>query len=331
VAAEADPGTLPTDDAEASGGGESLLTVVIALIANTLVALAKSAAAAFTGSASMVAEAVHSWADAGNQIFLLLAERRGARPVDASHPRGYGRDTYIWSLFAAVGLFAAGGVVSVYHGISVLGAEGEAGHYAVNYVVLAVAFVLEGISFRQAVKQTRGEAASFGLHPLAFINRTSNPTLRAVFLEDSVALIGILLAAAGVGLHQLTGDAIWDALGSIAVGLLLGVAAVFLIGRNRQFLVGQTVSQETWERALHTLLERTEVERVTYLHLEYVGPSRCFLVAAVDLTGDDEEPLLAVRLRRLEAAIEDRDFIVDAVLTLSTPDEAALGVDGLAP
>jgi cation diffusion facilitator family transporter len=272
----------------------------------------------------MVAEAVHSWADAGNQIFLLIAERRGARPADDSHPRGYGRDTYIWSLFAAVGLFAAGGVVSVYHGIVALGSEGESGDYLINYVVLAVAFVLEGISFRQAVKQTRGQASTFGMHPLSFINRTSNPTLRAVFLEDSVALIGILLAATGVGLHQLTGNAVWDALGSIAVGLLLGVAAVFLIGRNRQFLVGQAVSQETWDRALNTLLARREVDRVTYLHLEYVGPARCFLVAAVDLTGDDEEPLLAVRLRNLEASIEDRDFIVDAVLTLSTPDEKAL-------
>jgi cation diffusion facilitator family transporter len=319
--------TLPPDEAgggDQSGGGESLLPVI-----DALVAVAKSVAAVITGSASMVAEAVHSWADAGNQIFLLIAERRGARPADDSHPRGYGRDTYIWSLFAAVGLFAAGGVVSVYHGIAALGREGESGNYLINYVVLAIAFVLEGISFRQAVKQTRGQASTFGLHPLSFINRTSNPTLRAVFLEDSVALIGILLAASGVGLHQLTGNAVWDALGSIAVGLLLGVAAVFLIGRNRQFLVGQTVSQETWDRALNTLLERPEVDRVTYLHLEYVGPARCFLVAAVDLTGDDEEPLLAVRLRKLEAAIEDRDFIVDAVLTLSTPDEPSLRAGGV--
>ena len=162
---------------------------------------------------------------------------------------------------------------------------------------------------------------------MSFINRTSNPTLRAVFLEDSVALIGILLAATGVGLHQLTGNASGTRSARSPSVLLLGVAAVFLIGRNRQFLVGQTVSQETWDRALSTLLARREVDRVTYLHLEYVGPARCFLVAAVDLTGDDEEPLLAVRLRRLEASIEDRDFIVDAVLTLSTPDEKALIAD----
>ena len=319
-----DAGTEDTEEPKASGGGESLLTVLVALVANALIAVAKSVAALITGSASMVAEAVHSWADAGNEIFLLVAERRGARPPDDAHPRGYGRDTYIWSLFAAVGLFAAGGVVSVYHGVVALGRGEAPTSYLINYVVLAIAFVLEAVSFRQAVKQTRGEAARFGLRPLSFVNRTSNPTLRAVFLEDFVALIGILLAAAGVGLHQLTGNPVWDALGSIAVGLLLGVAAVFLITRNRQFLVGQTVSSEMWQRALRTLLGRPEVARVTYLHLEYVGPSRCFLVAAVDLTGDDAEPRLAVRLRDLELDIEDQDFIVDAVLTLATPDEADL-------
>jgi cation diffusion facilitator family transporter len=303
---------------------DSLVTVIVALVANALIAVAKSVAAVLTGSASMVAEAAHSWADAGNEIFLLIAERQGSRPRDASHPRGYGRDSYIWSLFAAVGLFTAGSVVSIWHGATQLTAEGGHENYLVNYVVLAIAFVLEGISFRQAVGQTRGEAASFGLRPLSFINRTSNPTLRAVFLEDFVALVGICLAVVGIGLHQMTGNAVWDALGSIAVGVLLGVAAVFLINRNRQFLVGQTVSLELWDRALEALLDRDAVDRVTYLHLEYVGASRCFLVAAVDLTGDDAEPLLAVRLRRLEAEIEQRDFVEDAVLTLSTPDEVAL-------
>ncbi|MGD9958174.1 cation diffusion facilitator family transporter [Nocardioides sp.] len=303
---------------------ESLVTVVVALVANALIAVAKTVAAVFTGSASMVAEAAHSWADAGNEIFLLIAERQGRRPRDESHPRGYGRDTYIWSLFAAVGLFTAGSVVSLWHGASQLTSTSAHENYVVNYVVLAIAFVLEGISFRQAVGQTRGEAATFGLRPLSFINRTSNPTLRAVFLEDFVALIGIAFATIGIGLHQLTGNAVWDALGSIAIGVLLGAAAIFLINRNRQFLVGQTVSPELWDRALTALLEREAVERVTYLHLEYVGASRCFLVAAVDLTGDDAEPLLAVRLRRLEAEIEEREFVEDAVLTLSTPDEAAL-------
>ena len=304
--------------------GDSLFTVVLALVANALIALAKSVAALLTGSASMVAEAAHSWADAGNEVFLLLAERRGTRPADAGHPRGYGRDAYIWSLFAAVGLFAAGSMVAIYHGIESL-ATGEApGSYLVNYVVLAIAFVLEGISFRQALRQTRGEAARWGLHPLSFINRTSKTTLRAVFLEDAAALIGLLFAALGVGLHQATGSAVWDAIGSIAVGLLLGLVAIFLIERNRQFLIGKSVSPELQRRTLTALLAHNEIERVTYLHVEYVGPMQLFVVAAVDLTGDDRETALAVRLRRLEAELEGHELITDAVLTLSTTDEPSL-------
>jgi len=313
----------PEESKDEAGG--TLVTVLVALVANGLIAVAKSVASVLTGSASMVAEAAHSWADTGNEVFLLLADRRGSRPRDASHPRGYGRDTYVWSLFAAFGLFAVGSAVSVLHGVQQLGAHGGAQEsYLVNYVVLAVAFVLESASFVQAARQTVGNARTWGLHPLSFINRTSNPTLRAVFLEDFAALVGLFLAAAGVGLHQLTGQAVWDAAGSIAVGILLGAVATFLITRNRQFLVGASMPPELVSKVLATMLAHREIERVTYLHLEYVGPTRFFVVAAVDLTGDDVESALSRRLRRLEAELEGPDLIEDAVLTLATPDEPSL-------
>jgi len=316
---------------QSKGGGSSLVTVLVALAANGLIAVAKLVAAFMTGSASMVAEAAHSWADTGNEVFLLLAEHRGSRPRDASHPRGYGRDTYVWSLFAAFGLFSVGSAVSVLHGLQQLAADSEAQEsYLVNYVVLAVAFVLEGLSFAQAARQTAGDARTWGLHPLTFINRTSNPTLRAVFLEDFAALVGLLLAAAGVGLHQVTGQAVWDAAGSIAVGVLLGVVAVYLINRNRQFLVGASMPPELVSKVLETLLTHPQIERVTYLHLEYVGPTRFFVVAAVDLTGDDVESALAVRLRRMEGELEAHDMIEDAVLTLATPDEPSLAPSPIA-
>ncbi len=304
--------------------GESTLTVVVAFVANALIAIAKSVAAVLTGSASMVAEAAHSWADTGNEVFLLVAEKRGARPRDASHPRGYGRETYVWSMFAAVGLFTAGSVVSLVHGIQQLGATEESGDYLLGYIVLAIAFLLEGTSFLQALRQTRGAAARFELHPVTFISRTSNSTLRAVFLEDFAALVGLVLAAAGLALHQITGSAVWDALGSIAVGVLLGFVAIFLINRNRQFLVGRSVSGSGRREALRELLEHQEIERITYLHLEFVGPERYFVVAAIDLTGNEDEAHLAVRLRRLEAELEHHGVIEDAVLTLSTPDEPSL-------
>jgi cation diffusion facilitator family transporter len=304
----------------------SLVTVVVALVANGLLAVAKSVAAAVTGSAAMVAEAAHSWSDTGNEVFLLLAERRGKRPRDADHPRGYGRATYIWSLVAAFGLFSAGAVVSVWHGITeLLGEPGKAA-YTANYVVLGLAFLFEGVSFVQASRQVRGKAARWGLHPLRFVTQTSDPTLRAVFFEDSAALLGLVLAGAGIGLHQLTGHHEFDAAGSIAVGVLLAGVAIFLMRRNMDYLLGEGDSAEIRKLVLARLLEHRDIERVTYLHLEYVGPQRLFVVAAVDLTGDDREPDLAVRLRQVEADVEQNENIEDAVLTLSLPEDASLTV-----
>jgi cation diffusion facilitator family transporter len=272
----------------------------------------------------MVAEAAHSWADAGNEVFLLIAERSGSRPPDEEHPRGHGRSTYIWSLFAAFGLFSAGAVVSVWHGISQLTAGTEETGFVINYVVLAVALVLEGSSFAQASRQLRGAAARWELHPLRYITRTSDPTLRAVFFEDASALVGILIAAAGIGLHQLTGDPVFDALGSVAIGALLAVVAVFLMRRNMDYLLGESLSPELRAGVLRDLLDHPEIDRITYLHVEYVGPHQLFIVAAVDLVGDDREPQLAIRLRRVETDIERHDLITDAVLTLAPPDDPAL-------
>lgn len=319
-----DPSPPPAATVPAPGG--SLLTVLLALGANALIALAKSAVAFFTGSASMVAEAAHSWADAGNEVFLLIAERRAARPPDDAHPLGYGREAYVWSMFAAFGLFTAGAVVSIVHGVQQWSApEGEA-NYFWAYVVLAISFVLEGVSFTQAVRQARGVARARGLDAWRYLSRGSDPTLRAVFAEDFSALVGIIIAALGIGLHQLTGNPVYDAIGSICVGLLLGAVALFLISRNRDFLVGQSVDPVTRQRVVATLLAQPGIERVTYLHLEFVGPGRVFLVAAVDLLGDAPESEVAWRLRAIEAQVEAHPMVMRAVLTLATPQEPALRI-----
>lgn len=306
-------------------GGESLLTVIIAFVANLLIAIAKSVAAVITGSAAILAEAAHSWADAGNEIFLLIADRRSARRRDRAHPMGFGREAYVWSMFAAFGLFTAGAVVSITHGITELIEPEPAGNFGVAYLILAIAFVLEGVSFTQAFRQARRFGRAQGVSPLRFIGQTSNPTLRAVFAEDAAALLGLIIAAVSVGLHQVTGSAVPDAVGSILVGVLLAVVAVFLIDRNRRFLVGEEVQPQQRDVVLGRLMEHPEVDRVTYLHVEYVGPSRLYLVAAVDMTGDEVEHDLAVRLRRVERQLEDHDVIEEAVLTLATADEPSLG------
>ena len=301
-----------------------MLTVIIAFGANLLVAIAKSIAALVSGSASMVAEAAHSWADTGNEVFLLIAERRGAKKRDAAHPLGYGRETYIWSMFAAFGLFTAGAIVSIYHGISELGETGPAEDVVLNYVVLGLSFCLEGTSFLQAYRQAHGAATKRKVPVLRHVLQSSNPTLRAVFAEDAAALVGLVIAFLGVFLHQVTGLAVFDAIGSIAVGLLLGVVAIVLIDRNRRFLLGESTSPELENAVLVELLARKQVERVTYLHLEFVGPSRVYLVAAVDLTGNEDESHVAVRLRDVEKSLEESQYIEEAVLTLSYPDDVAL-------
>ena len=307
------------------GGSESLTTVLVAFGANILIAVAKSAAAAVTGSASLVAEAAHSWADAGNEIFLLMADRRSRRPADQAHPFGHGREAYVWSLFAALGLFVAGAAVSVTHGVQELIHPEPADRFTVGYVVLALSFVLEGISFLRSVQQAKPEAQSMQRDLIEHVLATSDPTLRAVFAEDSAALTGLVIAAAGLAAHQVTGSAVPDAIGSILIGVLLAVVAIVLINLNRRFLVGQEADPRVRMAAIQALLDAPEVARVTYLRLEVVGPRMVFVVGDVDLTGDDTESHLAVRLRALEAKISASPAVVGAVLSLSAPDEPALG------
>jgi cation diffusion facilitator family transporter len=307
--------------ATAASGGESTRTVVIAFGANLIVALAKTVAAIISGSASMVAESAHSWADTGNQIFLLVANRRSARPADAIRPMGYGREAYVWSLLAAVGLFVMGAAVSVWHGISDLLHE-PTGHenYLIAYIVLGVALLFEGASFTQAVRQLRGEAQEYDRDLLEHALATSDPTTRAVFAEDSAALIGLVIALAGIGLHQLTGNVAWDAIGSILVGVLLAVVAVILIDRNRRFLTGEPASSRLYEAARAHLEQLPDVEEVRFLRLEFIGPKQLFLVGSVDLVGDDTESGVAHRLRALERELETHPLVADALLTVSDPD-----------
>jgi cation diffusion facilitator family transporter len=325
----------PDDDAEPAvditgrsssqePASESTLTVLVAFGANLLIALAKSAAAVITASASMLAEAAHSWADAGNEIFLVIAQRRAAKPVDAQHPFGHGREVYVWSLFAAIGLFAVGAGVSITHGISELAHPEPAGDFVVAYVVLAVSFVLEAISFLQASRQASRAAAPQDRDLLEHLLETSDPTVRAVFFEDAAALVGILIATVGIGLHQVTGSPVPDAVGSILVGVLLAVVAIVLIDRNRRFLVGQVADPRLNDAAVRALLALPEVERVTELRLEFVGARRVYLTGAVDLQGNPREDDASHMLASLERRLARTPAVVGATLSLSEPEDRAL-------
>jgi cation diffusion facilitator family transporter len=314
----------PAELSSEGQGGESTMTVVVAFVANLLIAVAKTAVAVITGSASMLSESAHSWADAGNEVFLFVADRKSRRPADTSHPLGYGREAYVWSMFAAMGLFTAGAVVSVWNGVTKLSEPSSDVSYFWAYVVLGLAFVLEGISFFQAYRQTRREAKRLDRDVIEHAIATSDPTLRAVFAEDAAALIGLVIAAIGVFLHQVTGNAVYDGIGAILVGILLGVVALLLINRNRQFLTGQETDQRLRNSMLARIKAMPEIDRVAYLWLEFIGPRQVLLVASVDLSGDRGESEVAYALRDLEHRLEQTPVILNAVLTLAAPDEPSI-------
>jgi divalent metal cation (Fe/Co/Zn/Cd) transporter len=227
-------------------------------------------------------------------------------------------------MFAALGLFTVGAVVSVWNGVTKLLEPGDEASYLWAYVVLAIAFVLEGVSFSQAFRQTRREAQSLHRDIFQHALATSDPTLRAVFAEDSAALIGLVVAGLGIFLHQVTGNAAYDAIGSIIVGVLLGVVAIVLINRNLRFLTGQESDARLRQAAVTLLKKMPEVVRVAYMRLEFVGPRQVLLVASVDLAGERPESEVAYILRDLEGRLEEDPNVTEAVLTLATPDEPSL-------
>ncbi|WP_201529769.1 cation diffusion facilitator family transporter [Psychrobacter frigidicola] len=315
-----DNNTGADDDRQSS----SLITVIIAIGANLLIAVAKSVAAFLTGSASMIAEAAHSWADSGNGVFLLIAEKKSVKPADKSHPLGYGKESYVWSMIAAFGVFMAGSIVSIYTGITEWNATETETSYTIGFIVLAVAFVLEGFSLLQAYRQSKQHGEALNMSAIDYVVDTSNPTLRGVFFEDSAAVIGLVIAAIAMGMHAYTGQPFWDALGSIIVGLLLGVVAIFLISRNRDFLVGYKVTDRMHHYILGELLDHPDIDSVSYLHLEWVGPKKIFMVAAVDIAGNQKEEKIAQTFEDIESQFRANPLFQEAILTLSVPNADTL-------
>lgn len=315
------PSATATDNEKRSS---SLVTVLIAVGANFIIAIAKTVAAFMTGSASMIAESAHSWADTGNGMLLIVAEKKSVKPADKSHPLGYGKESYVWSMIAAFGVFMAGSIVSIYTGITKWNSTETETSYTIGFIILAVAFVLEGFSLVQAYLQSKKHGEAINVSAIGYVMDTSNPTLRGVFFEDLVAVIGLIIAAAAMGMHAYTGQPFWDALGSIVVGLLLGVVAIFLISRNRDFLVGYKVSDRMHDYTLGQLLDHPDIESVSYLHLEWVGPKKIFMVAAVDITGNQPEKYIAQKFETIENQFRANPLFQEAILTLSVPDAEVL-------
>lgn len=266
----------------ASDHDQSTRTVVVALLANLGIVVAKLTAAVVTGSTAMFAETVHSAADTGNSVLLLVAQRRSRRPAS---PGGLsrGREAYFWALLAAIGVFVVGAVLAVYEGVRELLNPVAAESFVVAYLVLAIAFGLDLVSFLRARSQLRGEARVRARGLLEHVRMTSDPTARAVFAEDAAGLAGNVLAAIGIALHQATGSVVPDAVAAIGIGLILGAVAVFLVERNRDFLVGEEVAPAGKERIRAFIAGWPGVVAVRRLVVIFTGPDEVLVVARVDI------------------------------------------------
>lgn len=308
--------------ARAGGGAEeSRATVLVALAINLLIALAKAGAAVITGSSALLAEAAHSVADSGNEALLLVALRRSSRPADQTHPFGYGAERFYWSLLAAIGIFVAGGVVGIYEGVRHLQEPEPLVRPLIGYGVLAVSLVLEATSWSTAFRQLRGESRGRGLPLGVYLRRSTDPTATTVFYEDTAAVIGIVLAVAGVALHQLTGSGVPDALASIAIGVLLVFVAVRLASRERELLTNQSAPPGVVAAIRERLARADGVRSVPRLEVLVIGPRTLLVTGEVVVDGSDVSVLVA----RLRDQLRSEPGIAEVYLTpVPVPDPRSL-------
>ncbi|MFE6171565.1 cation diffusion facilitator family transporter [Streptomyces sp. NPDC056464] len=271
------------------------VTVLVALAANLVIAVAKAVGGLIAHSPALLSEAAHSVADSMNEIFLLAALRRSRRPADSRHPFGYGKERFFWSLLAAVGIFVMGGCFSFFQGVEALrqGSEETFGGYAAGMIVLGFAFVAEGLSLVRALHQVhrQGGLAS-GLR---------DPALRTVVAEDATAVLGVTLASAGMALHMVTGQVAWEAAASLAIGALL-VFVAYRLGRDaRDQLIGEAADPEADARIRALLAAQPEIDSVEALFTMKTGLETALVAARVDLVpGLDSEQVeeVAVRIKR---------------------------------
>jgi cation diffusion facilitator family transporter len=261
----------------------SVLTVLLALLANTAVGVLKLIAGLLSGSAALLSEAAHSAGDTSTELLLLTALHRSERPADPTHPFGYGKERFFWSLLAAVAILVSGAAFSVYEGLRTIITGGESSRMLwINYPVLALAFLFEAVSLRKAVRETRGEARQRRRSVRAVVREPHDPTVRSVLLEDSAAVIGVIVAALGVGLHQLTGSALWDGAASLVIGALLVMAAVLLAHACKALLIGKQADPRLMRNIESMLEQQDEVDDVVDLLTMMTGADRVLLCTRVD-------------------------------------------------
>ena len=277
--------------------------VIAALGANLGIAAAKFVAFAMTGSSSMLSEGIHSLADSGNQVLLLFGGKRAKRGVDETFQFGYSRVRYVYAFVVAIVLFTVGGLYSLYEGIHKLQHGEELKDLNIAIGVLIFAIILEGFSFRTALKEANKARGSYSLK--AFVKRVRQPELPVILLEDTGALIGLMFALFGVGMAQITGNSQWDAIGAIAVGSLLVVIAVFLALEMSRMLVGEAALPEEQQAIEAALAAEPVVERVIYLKTLHTGPDEVLVAAKFAAGAGASAGDIAAGINAAEARIRE--------------------------
>ena len=283
--------------------GESRRTVLIALVANALIAVAKLGGGLLSGSAAMFAEAAHSLADTTNQAFLLVSIQLGKREPTPERPFGYGQERYLWTFMAAVGMFLAGAIFAIGFGsIELATGGGESEGFLVAYVVLGISFVAEATSWVRAFRQTRGETREAGKPLWRYARESRDPNVKMVLFEDSAALIGIALATVGIALNEFTASTFWDPMASVLIGLLL-VSVAFWMGRDaKHLLIGSAALPEEREALEQAIEDFDAVVEVEELLTMVLGPNALLVAARVNLRDDID----ADRIEKASTQIDHR-------------------------
>ncbi|HEY8302458.1 MAG TPA: cation diffusion facilitator family transporter [Jatrophihabitans sp.] len=308
----------PTKD---GGGDESTVTVLLALGANLAVGVLKLIAGLISGSGALLSEAAHSVGDSTTEVLLLVALRRSDRPADRRHPFGYGKERYFWSLLAAGAIFVSGAAFSIYEGLHTIFSSGGAestDKLWINYPVLVVAACFEGASFFQAIRRARTQARESRKTLRGLLRDPEDPTVNSVAMEDSAALVGILIAIIGVSLHQLTGDAVYDGIASLLIGALLLVVAFLLARATGDLLIGKQASTRLLD-AIETFLENeAEILDVVDVLSMLVGTGSVLLCVRADFhdevsSGDIEEACMRIDIDLRERFPELSEVFIQPV------------------
>jgi cation diffusion facilitator family transporter len=290
--------------------------IIAALLANASIAVAKFVGYGITGAASLLAEAVHSVADTGNQALLLWGGAAARRAPSEQHPFGYGRERYFWAFVVSLVLFALGSLFAIYAGVQKLLSPHAVTDPTVAVGIILMAIVLEGLSFRTALTEARplkGDASWW-----AFIRHTRNPELPVVVLEDFGALCGLLIALAGVGLTALTGNPRFDAIGSVTIGVLLGVISVVLSIEMRSLLLGEAATPLDLERIREAVLAQEGVRTIIHMRTQHIGPEELLVGAKVEFDGRLAAHQIADAIDEVEAAV--REAVAPSVIIYIEPD-----------